>query len=362
MSPPSDNRTLDLTRFPISPLWLVLQAAFWLVGAAITIALVLRPPLGLFLLWSVLIPVAPALLVISPAFWRNVCPLGSTSLLPRRLGLSARWTLPDRWRGRLILLAVLLLLVLAPLRHVALDKSGPATALVLALAAAAAVAMGCLFEWKSGWCSSLCPVFPVEQLYGSEPVIELPNAHCVECESCVTVCADSTPGIDPTNGATTPASRAAGVLMAGGFAGFVWGWFQVPSYAWPEGFGHLAAVYGWPAAGIALTLTLFLFLRRVLPASRRWLLIRFFAAAAISLYYGFWLPAQFGFGPVPARELSPALAQFLSPWFPHVLRLLTTGLFFWLLVIRATGRRRWAARPEFSPQLRLRRAQSAAAS
>ena len=51
--------------------------------------------------------------------------------------------------------------------------------------------------------------------------------------------------------------------MAGGFAGFIWGWFQVPDFSGDEGWRHLDLAYGLPLGGLAVTLALFLLLEMV---------------------------------------------------------------------------------------------------
>ena len=99
----------------IPTLWHWAQVLAWAGGMAIWVALIVWPPLGLHLLWNVLIPVAPALLVLAPGVWRNLCPLGSMSLAPHHFGLSQRKTLTLAWRGRLYLGALILLLVVVPL-------------------------------------------------------------------------------------------------------------------------------------------------------------------------------------------------------------------------------------------------------
>ena len=71
-------------------IWRIAQAAVWLVGTAILVCLLFFPPIGVLLFWNILIPVAPALFVVATGVWRNVCPLATTFLLPRHLGLSKR--------------------------------------------------------------------------------------------------------------------------------------------------------------------------------------------------------------------------------------------------------------------------------
>lgn len=325
--------------------WRVAQTAIWSVGVAILVALVARPDIGLHAFWNVLIPVAPALFAVAPGLWRNVCPLGSTALFLRHLGLSRRIRVSVEWQGRFALAGVAMLYMIVPLRHVVLDSSGPATAIAISVLGASAVVAGFLFEWKSGWCSGLCPVHPVEKLYGSEPLVELSNAHCRRCEQCVSPCVDATVGMDPLVAARPPTRNVAGTWLVGGFAGFVWGWFQVPDYAPPGGWSHLASAYGWPLAGSVGTLTLFLVVGRVVPARHRRWLVRVFAAAALACYYWYRLPALFGFGPFPGDGMLVDLRAALPAWFPVASRAGTTLLAAWWLVGRTPVRRSWERRP-----------------
>jgi hypothetical protein len=36
---------------------------------------------------------------------------------------------------------------------------------------------------KSGWCSSICPLLPVQRLYGQTPFMLVRNSHCAGCVS-----------------------------------------------------------------------------------------------------------------------------------------------------------------------------------
>lgn len=328
--------------------WRIVQTAVWLVGASIIAALIFAPRIGIHAFWNVLIPVAPALVAFAPGLWRNICPMGSTALFARHMGYSTARRMSPALHGALSLVGVIALLLIVPLRHVVLDTNGPATAVAIGVLAATAVFMGLRFEWKSGWCSCLCPVHPVEKLYGSAPLLSVPNAHCIECAQCVSPCPDSTPGIHPLTGDQTVAHRVAGVLLIGGFAGFIWGWFHVQDYVGAEGWRNLPRAYGLPFAGMSVSLSAYLIVRRVVPAQSRELLIRAFAAAAISCYYWYRLPALFGFGPFPGDGMLVNLTAVLPAWFPVVSRILTTTLFVWWLVGRMNVRRAWAVRPPYA--------------
>ena len=107
------NRGIQMTSRTADPsmhLWRWVQTSVWFLGLALLLSLWFWPRVGLHLFWNVLIPVAPALLALAPGVWRNVCPLGTTSLLPRHLGFSREWKLSTTWNQRLGFLGFLLLL------------------------------------------------------------------------------------------------------------------------------------------------------------------------------------------------------------------------------------------------------------
>ncbi len=341
-------RVVRISNLNPATAWPLAQFLVWGVGATILTLLVFAPKIGIHAFWNVLIPIAPALLAILPGMWRNICPLAITGLLPRHLGLSRRLKLSVVWQGRFSLIGVALLLLIVPLRHVVLDLDGHATAMVIGLLAIAAISAGFFLEWKSGWCSGLCPVHPVEKLYGSEPLASVPNMHCTSCERCVGVCPDSTPGMHSLTANKYSARTLAGILIAGGFAGYIWGWFQVRDYAGGEGWRHLGQAYGWPFAGMVVTLTLFIALRAALSKERELVLIRIAAAAAICCYYWYRLPALFGFGPFPGDGMLVDLRDVLPVWFPVASQAVTTAFFMWWLVGRRSGRESWGRRPAFS--------------
>lgn len=308
----------------------------------IWVALIVRPALGLHLLWNVLIPVAPALLVVAPGIWRNVCPLGSMSLMPHHFGLSRGRRMSSTWRGRLFLGAFVLLILVVPLRKVLLDTNGPVLAAVLAGVGVLAIGLGATFKWKSGWCSSLCPVYPVELLYGARPTVSVPNAHCTSCVTCVAPCSESTASLTPLTAINNALGRTVGLAMTGFFPGFVWGWYHVPTYSGWDGFSHLHTAYGIPFAAGSLTLSVFLLLRATVPTKEH-LSASVFAAAAIITYYWFRLPPVFGIG-APDAAMIVDISQWLPTWSTTVLRIVTIAVFGWLMVVRP-GWRAWETPP-----------------
>lgn len=321
--------------------WRVLQGAFFGVGVVILAALFLRPELGLHLLWNVLIPVAPALLVLAPGLWRNVCPMGTASLLPYHAKLSRRIPVSERWQSILLAVAVLLLLVIVPLRHVALDRSGVITGTVLLAVAFLAGGLGFVFDTRSAWCSGLCPVYPVEMLYGAKPLVTVRNARCRTCSKCVAPCRDSKDAMTPQDASRRGPGRWAALLLVGGFPGFIIGWYQVPTWEPAEGIYHLPEAYAWPMGGLVISLVLFLALLTALPRTQAWL-TTLFAAAAVGAYYWFKAPVMIGLGDPGAALVD--LSAVLPDWTIWPLRAGVVLLFAALLLVPRRPRP-WSLQP-----------------
>lgn len=293
-----------------------------------------------------LIPVAPALLVFAPGLWRNVCPLGTTALAARHFGFSARRQLPIRAQVWLNLIGVVALFAIVLWRGMELNTSAAATAAVLAGMALLSVLVGMTFEWKSGWCSGLCPVHGVEKLYGSKPFVSFANAHCDACQRCSNPCPDSTNAMHSMLGPDWEPQVVAEALVVGAFPGFVWGWFHLPEWiggnaGWQE---FVQRTY-LPFVGMAVTIALFAVLRRYVAKKHELVLVRAFAAATISCYYWYRIPALFGYGLFPNDGVLINLAGTLPDWWVILSRVLTTGLFVWWLVLHASPKRHWAHRP-----------------
>jgi hypothetical protein len=209
--------------------------------------------------------------------------------------------------------------------------------------------IGFIYERKSGWCSGLCPVHPVEKLYGSGVAFSLPNAHCNECVKCSVPCPDSTfnnkPFITRRGSVITKATE---LLLVGGFPGYVWGWFQVPDYTGTQGWYNLEIVYGYPLLGAAITLFLYFFLNWFFQIKNKRIIISLFAAAAVSCYYWFRLPILFGFGKLDTNGMLVDLSKSLPAWSMTILTLVTTGFFLWWIVIRKKSKISWSVRPAYA--------------
>jgi nitrite reductase (NADH) large subunit len=159
------------------------------------------------LFWKGIIPLVPLLVLLAPHVWRIICPVAALNLVGAKLGQGKqgknRAKLPNgsfRWiKQHGVAVAAVLLWTLVPLRLLLFNGSAEATLILLLAVVTTATVMGFLTPWKAGWCSSLCPVYPVEKFYGSAPLWTLRDARCTpanspeNCYRCAVHCLDVPP-------------------------------------------------------------------------------------------------------------------------------------------------------------------------
>jgi len=330
-------------------IWRMIQLLIWIIGAGILYNLIVFPDLGIHLFWNILIPVAPALLVISVGVWRNICPLATTALLPNHLGISKRKKITAKQSGILNLVAVMALFIIVPLRHAIFDMNGVATALLIISLGVVSIILGLFFEWKSAWCSGLCPIHPVEKLYGLKNKFSIPNMHCASCIRCVIPCPDSTSGIHPLSVKKTDYQKIAGLLITGGLPGFIWGWFHVPDYHEITSAVQLIEIYMLPMLGLSTTTLMFLFTKKFFDSK---ILVPLFSAAAVSCYYWFRVPALLGFGIFPGNGMLVDLTGVIPEWLVISVSTLLVVFFFLWIVFSKNNKNSWLIRPAYA-DLRL---------
>lgn len=161
--------------------WRTVQVAGVVSVALLIVLLVVVPGPTLAWTWNLVVPVLPATFLLSPAIWRNACPLATLNEIPSHLG--ARGREPSRWMasGAIALVA---LVVLVPARRALLNTSGEALAGALIALGLLALLLGVLFSARSGFCNGVCPVLPVERLYGQHPLIQVRGSRCASCTFC----------------------------------------------------------------------------------------------------------------------------------------------------------------------------------
>lgn len=164
--------------------WRAAQAAGLGLTLALLAGLIAAPDTATLLLWDGAIPVLPAVFLINPGIWRNVCPLATLNLLPNQKGTGR--VLDERMAPIAGTIGIGLLAVMVPARRFLFNHDGTALALTIVGVATLAVVLGMVFDQKAGFCSGICPVLPVERLYGQEPLIQVSNPRCLPCTNCVT--------------------------------------------------------------------------------------------------------------------------------------------------------------------------------
>ena len=338
----------DQLSYPSILLWRIVQTVVWLAGLTILFCLIFFPTIGIMLFWNILIPIAPLVLVLATGVWRNVCPLATTNLVPRHYKWSQGKKLTALQLGKLNLIGVAALYIIVPLRHAVFNMNGPATAALIFSMAFIGFGLGFIYEWKSVWCSGLCPIHPVEKLYGGNVLMPVPNAHCSECVNCVVPCPDSTPNMNPKISGKNHFQQANAVLIIGGLPGFIWGWFHVPDATSLSTFGNFTDVYLFPFAGLLTTMLIYTMLSKYLPASTGKKLVAIFAATAVSCYYWYRIPSLFGFGQFAKDGLLIDLKTFIPTWSIRVLTGALSLFFLYWLAFRKANNNSWLIRPRFA--------------
>lgn len=266
--------------FPAA-VWHLLRAGSILVTLGLLVLLCVHPVLGLDLFWNVAVVVLPLVFLCAPGLWRNLCPLAATNQLPRLTGLTRGWTLTDGWKAHAFVVGMVLFFVLVTGRKLFFNHSGPATAVLIGGALVAALIGGLLFKGKSGWCSTFCPLLPVQRLYGQNPYLVVANTHCQPCVGCAKNCYDFNPTMAPLADQYDNDRHYVGFrrLFAGLFPGFVLAYFLLPA-------GDLGTLLMQTGAYMAVSLAIFHLLDHVGHARLNRLII-LSAVAGLNIYYWF---------------------------------------------------------------------------
>ncbi len=259
------------------------------VGACLGLcaALFIQPQAGLYLFWGLLIPVLPFVFFSAPGLWRNVCPLAATNQIPRLAGFTLDLTLPNWLKKYDYAIALSLFFLLVSSRKVLFNHNGPALAWLVAGVLGAAFFGGVLFKGKSGWCSSLCPLLPVQRLYGQTPFVAIPNSHCRPCVGCAKNCYDFNPAVAYLADQYDDDRyyRNARKFFAGALPGLILAYYLVPD---PPAVA-VAALYLFFALFICVSAGLFFLLDSFVKVTAN-KLTALYGAAALNLYYWFNLP------------------------------------------------------------------------
>ncbi len=268
------------------PLWRTARLVALTTTLALVAALFLAPAAALTVLWDVAIPVLPAIFLVNPKLWRNICPLATFNMMFQgRLAARGR---PGQMLPGAGLAGIVLLGLMVPARRFLFNENGPALAVTILAVAALALLLGARFGRKAGFCNSICPVLPVERLYGQNPLLPAGNAYCSSCSRCVSQgCIDLAPGksIAQTLG-TAQLSHAwlqTGFgAFAAGFPGFVLGYYLTANGPLATAGDVYLTIGGWTVLSYLLTQ---LAVRSFDPGAMT--AIRVLGALAIGIYYWF---------------------------------------------------------------------------
>jgi hypothetical protein len=281
------------TTAAVRPAWRVLQGLTLLATVGFLLAAWFRPQPSLALFWGVVVPLLPLTFLVSPLLWRGLCPLATLNQLGNRAtgGRRLPASLPS-WAG---LPAIVLLFVLVPARHVVFNSRGDWLVLTIVAVGLLAFALGRRYDARAGFCNLLCPVLPVERLYGQRPLLVVENGRCARCSACTprgcldlarerTVAQVLGPGRRRRDWVRAPFAA-----FATAFPGFVLGYFTVADVSPSQSLALYAHVLGLAAAS-ALVLSLLLWGAAVSAArALPWL-----AALSAVVYYWFAVPGLLG--------------------------------------------------------------------
>lgn len=267
--------------------WQLTRSMSLIAVGALLVALVVAPDVGLTTLWGVIIPAFPLLFLLAPGLWRNICPLAAMNQLPRRRGFSRARTAPPWLKEYAFVIGFGSFFLIASSRKWLFNTNGPATAVLIVALLGAALLGGYLLKGKSGWCSSLCPLLPVQRLYNQTPFITLANSHCDPCVGCAKNCYDFNPSVAYLSDLYDDNRYYSGYrrFFAAAMPGFVAAYFLTPNAPAIS----LPALYTQLALGMALSVAIFYTLDAFLKVSTA-TLTALAAASAFNLFYWFSLP------------------------------------------------------------------------
>ncbi|MCC7527325.1 MAG: hypothetical protein IT342_02310 [Candidatus Melainabacteria bacterium] len=195
--------------------FLVLLALLYLLCFSETLPVAFGRITPVTVFWKLIVPLVPVILLVMPSVWRNICPLAFLNLAGHVLRTQVDRTSASSAQRRLKLAnpglhlwlsrygthaAIFLLVAIVPARIFLFNTDARALLALLLALMAAAFLMGLALPLKSGWCSSVCPVYPVENLYAVSPFLYIDNTLCADkvpeskpqvlCNGCTRHCLD----------------------------------------------------------------------------------------------------------------------------------------------------------------------------
>jgi nitrite reductase (NADH) large subunit len=267
------------------PLWVwhAVRIGSVLLYIALCVGLFIRPAGGLFAFFKVIVPLLPILFFTAPGLWRNICPLASSNQAPRVLGFTRALTPPEWLRRYGYVISIVLFFGITSTRIALWNTNGQALGALLSLTILNAFVAGIAFKGKSGWCSSICPLLPLQRVYGQTPFAKVPNSHCQPCVGCTKNCYDFRPSVayQADMHEADPNWTAPRKLFVSALPGFVLGFFLLVHAS-----GPLPQIYLKLALYFIGSIGLFYALQALLPVTLN-MTIALWASVAINIFYWF---------------------------------------------------------------------------
>ena len=180
-----------LTHFLRIATVIILFLFVWLLSNNNQLALGSNNIRYLDIFWKLVVPLVPIILLIAPSIWRNVCPLAAINIFGHYVRTMMAKPSTGRYKDDLgmasvklwlaqhgLYVAMFILYILVPGRLLLLNDNSEALAGLLTLLAIFTFLAGLVLPFKSGWCSSICPVYPVEKAYSISPLVYGDNNLC----------------------------------------------------------------------------------------------------------------------------------------------------------------------------------------
>ncbi len=307
------NWRTRLSRWSIPmPVWYAVRMFSVGIAFGLIVVLFVHPATGLFIFWRLFIPLLPLLFFVAPGLWRNICPMAVLNQTPRLFNFTRGLTLPKWMQEYGYVIAISLFLILVSSRKVIFNQNGPALALLMICALSMAFIMGNFFKGKSGWCSSICPLLPIQRIYGQTPFVNVTNAHCQPCVGCTKNCYDLSPKMAYLADLYDENAQSAAYrkFFVGLFPGFILAFYSLPN---PPAIS-IASMYGYFVLFSLVSLGTFFLVDSFAKATSNKITV-LYGAAALNLYYWF-----------NSLTLGSLLGTPAPDWFVWPLRTLVFGL------------------------------------
>ena len=274
--------------------WRIIQYCSILASLLLLVFLFVRPDYTIALFWNAIIPLLPASFLISPLIWRRICPLATVNMFTGNKS-TGRSLSPESIRHA-SLFSVSLFALLVPARLFLFNHNAMILAIFILIVLSGAFLLGTQYRLRSGFCNSICPVLPVEKLYGSSPLITIEDKRCATCSLCTARgCIDVSPSksIIKTMGKAHKSPKWMFTpigIFALSLPGFIYGYFNAAEVPLQEaGYVYLQIGFWVLVSYLALSTLSSLFR---LSASTS---LPILGVVALSLYYWFVAPKMADF-------------------------------------------------------------------